>query len=198
MANAFDTANAPQGEPTEVTAGDLVTWRRDDLVTDYPTADYSLSYSFQSLKAGTTAGNSFTITASEDSKGYYAQIPGATSLGVTDYGDYAWQAYITRTSDSARITVGSGQVTIGTDLNSENKDARSHAQIMLDKIQAVMENRADGDVASYSIQGRSLTKLSPQELRDWRDYYLREVAQEKRKRDIQQGRGSSSTIKVRF
>ena len=198
MANAFDTNNAPQGEPTEVTAGDLVTWRRDDLIADYPTADYSLTYSFQSLKNGTVAGNSFNVTASEDSKGYYAQISGATSLGVTDYGEYAWQAYITRTSDSARITVGSGQLKITTDFNTENKDARSHAQIMLDKINAVLENRADGDVASYSIQGRSLTKLSPGELREWRDYYRREVAQENLKRDIKQGRGSSSTIKVRF
>ena len=44
MANAFDSTNAPEGEPSEVVVGDFLQWKRSDLVSDYPTDLYSLSY----------------------------------------------------------------------------------------------------------------------------------------------------------
>ena len=53
---------------------------------------------------------------------------------------------------------------------------------MLDKIESILEGRADGDVAAYSINGRSLTKLDITDLLMWRDRYradyLREVHRE--------------------
>lgn len=198
MANRFDPVSAPQGEPTEIIAGDLVIWRRDDLAVEYPTDSYSLSYSFQSIKKSSMSGNNFEITASEDDAGYYAEIDSATALALTDFGDYGWQAYITRTSDSARITVGQGRLTIKTDFDSLNQDPRSHAEIMLAKIESILEGRADSDVANYSIQGRSLVKIAIEDLMKWRDYYRSEVTRLKREEDIKLGRSVPSTIKVRF
>jgi hypothetical protein len=198
MANAFDPTTAPQGEPTEITAGDLVTWRRDDLVTTYPTDTYSLSYAFQSIQNATASGNNFEITATEDVAGYYAQITGATTLALSNFGDYAWQAYITRTSDSARITVGQGRMAIRTDFDSLNQDPRNHAQVMLAKIESILEGRADSDVSNYSINGRSLVKIAIEDLLRWRDYYRAEVTRLNREEDIKLGRQVPSTIKVRF
>lgn len=198
MANAFDPASAPQGEPIEITAGDLVIWRRDDLVTTYPTDSYSLSYAFQSIQNATVSGNNFDVTASEDTAGYYAQIDGATTLALANFGDYAWQAYITRTSDSARMTIGQGRVTIKTDFDSLNQDPRNHAEVMLAKIESVLEGRADSDVANYSINGRSLVKIAIEDLMRWRDYYRAEVTRLNRVEDIKLGRQVPSTIKVRF
>lgn len=198
MANAFDPDSAPQGEPTEIIAGDLAIWRRDDLAVNYPTTDFSLSYSFQSIKNATDPANSFDLNASEDSKGYYAEIDSATALALADFGDYGFQAYITRSSDSARITVGQGRLKIKTDLESLNEDPRTHAEIMVAKIESVLEGRADSDVSNYSINGRSLTKISIEDLTNWRDYYRAEVVRIKRVEDIKLGRAVPSTIKVRF
>ncbi len=198
MANAFNPESAPQGEPKEFIAGDLVIWRRDDLAVNYPTADYSLSYSFQSIENSNSADNNFEIQAVEDSKGYYAQIDSATAMALSDFGAYGWQAYITQTSDGARITVGQGRLTIKTDFDSLNEDPRTHAEIMVSKIESVLEGRADSDVANYSINGRSLTKIAIEDLTNWRDYYRAEVTRLKREEDIRLGRAVPSTVKVRF
>lgn len=198
MANAFDTAAAPQGEPEEITAGDLITWRRDDLVSDYPTAAYSLSYSFQCEAHVGGSKHGFDVTASEDADGYYAQIAGATTLALSHYGGFSWQAYITRTSDSARITIDSGRVVVDTDLASQDNDQRSHAEIMVTKIESILEGRADSDVSSYSIGNRSLTKLGISELTEWRNHYLAEVATERRKLAVKRGKATGQTVGVRF
>ena len=46
-----------------------------------------------------------------------------------------------------------------------------------------LEGKADSDVSSYSIGSRSLSKMTPEELTTWRDYYKaeynREVAKER-------------------
>ena len=44
MANLFDAANAPEGEPLEIVVGDFLQWKRSDLVQDYPLASYSAQY----------------------------------------------------------------------------------------------------------------------------------------------------------
>ena len=69
---------------------------------------------------------------------------------------------------------------------------------MLDKIESLLEGKADNDVASYSIQGRSLAKLSPQELIDWRSYYKAEYNKEIQRENIKRGEGSGKMIKVKF
>ena len=38
MANLFDPANAPEGEPKEIVVGDFVQWKRSDVAVDYPTS----------------------------------------------------------------------------------------------------------------------------------------------------------------
>jgi len=53
-------------------------------------------------------------------------------------------------------------------------------------------------LTSYSIAGRSLTKMSPEELISWRDYYRREFAAEKRKAKIKRGKRNGSTVLMRF
>ena len=84
------------------------------------------------------------------------------------------------------------------DLDVNGTDPRTHAEIMLDKIEALLEGRADGDMSSYSIAGRSITKMTPEELLTWRDYYRREVAVYRRRNAIARGRKGAATILMRF
>jgi len=94
--------------------------------------------------------------------------------------------------------VDNGQFSILPDLDIELADPSGHAEIMLRKVESLLEGRADKDVSSYSIAGRSITKMSVTELLEWRNFYKREAAQNKRKNDIANGRQTNSTIKVRF
>ena len=69
---------------------------------------------------------------------------------------------------------------------------------MQSKIESLLSGKADSDVANYSIAGRSLTKLTFEELRDARDFYRQEVLHENNELDLKNGRKGSSTIQVRF
>ncbi len=195
MANLFDPANAPEGEPETVVVGDFIQWKRSDLVQDYPVATHSATYVARITGGG---ANEIQITATESNPSYYLfTVTSATSSSFVP-GLYHWQLEVTETASGNRIVVGTGMFRALPDLDVNNSDPRSHAEVMLDKIQTILEGRADSDVSSYSIQGRSLAKMSISDLLSWRDYYRREVMKEKRDSDIQNGRKTSSTVKVRF
>ena len=69
---------------------------------------------------------------------------------------------------------------------------------MLDKIESILEGRADADVSSYSINGRSLTKLPIDDLMSWKDRYQALYNREVRKERYLNKKGTSSTVLVRF
>ena len=195
MANAFDSTNAPEGLPSAIVVGDFVQWKRSDLVTDYPVASYSANYVFR--KSG--ARDEFQINSSGSSPaGYFLfnAVNAATSLYSP--GTYNWQLEIIRSSDSERIVLSRGEIEVIADLDISGTDVRSHNEIMLSKIESLLEGKADSDVSSYSIAGRSLTKMGFQELVDAKNYYRSEVLREKRLLDAKNGRSGASTVKVRF
>jgi len=194
MANLFDAANAPLTEPDEFTVGDFVQWKRTDFVSDYPTATYSVQYVARLHKGGSAE---FTVVATEVSDGYLFTIASSTSASITA-GLYHWQLEITQTSSSNRIVYASGDFNILVDLDDNNADPRIHAEIMVAKIESLLSGKADDDVSSYSIAGRSLTKLSFAELTEARDYYRREVVEHTNRERIKRGKKGNETIKVRF
>lgn len=197
MANLFDSANIPEIEPTEIRAGDILQWKRTDLHTDYPNNLYTLKYVaciFQSNH------QEFEITATASGSDYLVSVPSATT---TDYniGAYTWQAYITRNSDSERITLTTGYWDVVSNLDvASHGDQRTHAKKMIDYIESFLETKAsNGDVSSYSIGGRSLTKFSFEEITQLRNYYKREYTQEIKKMRLKGGRYSTGNhVKVTF
>jgi hypothetical protein len=194
MANAFDTDLAATTEPEELVAGDTLIWKRTDLNTDYSNASHTLSYKARLEGTGATV---ITITASASSDDYLVSVAAGTTASYAT-GVYRWQAYITRTSDSARVTVDSGTFEVLANRSASTADPRSHAKTMMDKIESILSGRADGDVASYSINGRSLTKLGIEELMTWRDRYRAEYLREVRAERRDNGQGTGSTVLARF
>lgn len=195
MANLFDSANAPTTEPEEIYCGSFTQWRRPDLAETYSPSLYDLVYTAR-LSGGLAREINITATTAADGS-FLATLSGAATSGQVA-GSYFWQAEIVRKSDSARILIATGQWRILPDLNQTGADPRTHAQIMVDKIQSLLEGRADKDVSSYSIQGRSISKMSISDLLQWRDYYRKEVAQERRDNNIALGKPTKTTMKVRF
>lgn len=194
MANLFDAANAPEGEPTEVVVGDFVQWKRSDLVADYPVATHSAEYVARITGGGATEHK---IAATENADYYLFTITSSESA-TYDAGLYHWQLEITQTSSGNRIVVDIGDFEFIPDMDDNQADPRIHAEKMLTKIESLLEGKADSDVSSYSIAGRSLTKLSFQELVDARDYYRREVVKHKNDALVKRGKKNGSTIQVRF
>lgn len=197
MANLFDTANAPEGEPTEIVVGDYIQWKRSDVAQDYPTSEgYTAEYVARITGGGSTEIKLPQAAGSTDD--YYLFTVSSETSAVFLPGLYHWQLEITQTSSGNRIVVDIGDFTAVPDMDNNQADPRIHAEIMLDKIETLLQGKADADVSSYSIAGRSLTKLSFQELLDARDHYRREVVQHNNKELVKRGKKNGSTIQVRF
>jgi len=193
MANQFDSTYYPTTEPNELQLGDFWAWKKTDLSTDYPTASYSLSYEFN-LIDGATVSN-FTLTATESNNDYIIESTNTTSYAK---GEYNWIAYITRSSDTARIKIGEGFTEVQDNYATTTASVRSHAKKVLDAIEAVIENRATMDQSSMSIAGRSLSRLTVDELMLFRDRYKTEYLKEVKKARIKNNKDSGNAIKVRF
>tara|TARA_R110002051_G_scaffold292497_2_gene357293 strand:- start:775 stop:1359 length:585 start_codon:yes stop_codon:yes gene_type:complete len=193
MANLFDSTNYPETEPSQIIAGDRAAWKRTDLGTDYAPASYSLKYSARLENSGSTE---IEITASESGSDYIVEVGQSTSAAYAA-GIYHWQAYITRTSDSERITVDSGTWEVKANRDVATADPRGHVKKVLDSIEAVIEGRASKDQENYSIQGRSLSRTSIPDLLILRDRYKAMYVQEQRAERINNNLGHSGIIKVR-
>lgn len=197
MANLFDAANAPEGEPTEIVVGDFLQWKRSDIAQDYPTSSgYTAEYVARITGGGSTEIKLPQAAGSTDD--YYLFSVSSVDSALFLPGLYHWQLEITQTSSGNRIVVDIGDFEAIPDMDSNQADPRIHAEIMVDKIESLLAGKADSDVASYSIAGRSLTKLSFQELLDARDHYRREVVQHKNAELVKRGKKNGSTIQVRF
>lgn len=194
MANLFDVSNAPEGEPTEIVVGDFIQWKRSDLVGDYPPASHSAEYVAR-IKGG--GSSEIKIAATEDPDYYLFTVPSATTAAY-ESGHYYWQLEIVETSSGNRIVVDQSDWQVVPDLDDQTADPRIHAEKMIGKIETILEGKADSDVASYSIAGRSLSKMSFEELLEARDKYRREVVQYDNALHVKRGKTGSTTIKVRF
>jgi hypothetical protein len=194
LANLFDPTEAPAGEPEEVVVGDYIQWTRNDLATDYPPADYTATYVARITGGG---ASEIQLTGTTYQGGYLFSVTSTTSAGFTA-GYYHWQLEIVRNSDGNRVVVDTGAFTAKPDLDVNNVDPRSHAEIMLDKIESLLQGRADSDVANYTIGNRSLTKLPIKDLLFWRDKYKSEVIKEKQKLRAMQGKSTGQNVLIRF
>lgn len=192
--NLFDPANYPNTEPEVVVIGDRITWKRKDLSDVYSPTLYSLTYVARITGGGNTE---IQVQASETNGEYVIEVSSTTSSAFVA-GVYHWQAEILRQSDNERIVVDRGYFEAIADLDTNGADPRTHAEIMLDKIESLLEGKADSDVANYSVAGRSLTKLSFAELVEARDYYKAELQKQKVAERIRRGKPTGATVKVRF
>lgn len=193
MGNLFDSANYPDNEPEKLVIGDRWAWKRGNL-TDYPPATYGLSYELRLEGNGATT---IAIAATGSGSDFIVEVASATTAAYTA-GSYRWHAYITRTADSERIKIDEGVLVIAADFAVSTADPRTHAKIVLDAIEAVIENRATKDQQSYSIAGRSLARTPMADLLKLRQTYRNEVENEKRAERIANGLGHSGNIRVRF
>lgn len=194
MGNLFDSANYAHTEPGEIVSGDRLAWKRTDLGSDYPPASYTLTYSARRESDGT---DSVAITAIADGNDFVVEVGQATTAAY-EVGDYLWQAHITRDLDSERLTIDSGSWEVVANRATATTDPRTHAKIVLDAIEAVIEGRATKDQESYTIADRSLSRTPMSDLIMLRSRYRAEVWQEISAERVANGGRDGTLIRPRF
>lgn len=195
MSNAFDSDNYPTQVPSELKIGDYFAWRAQHLSTDYPNSGYTLSYEFNLIDGATPANISLTAVA--NGSDYKIEVASTVTAAYAK-GEYHWVSNITVVGGSNRVKVGEGFTTFQDNYAATTASVRSHAKIVYDSILAVIENRATMDQSSMSIAGRSLSRMTIDELLRFKSHYKTEYLKEVKQSRILNGLGSGNTVKVRF
>ena len=174
-------------EPSTIFAGDTLTWSKS--LEDYPASAWTLTYSF------VRQGKSISVTASAEGNAHRVSVAASTTATWLP-GTYLWTSYAT--SGSERYTVETGELVIKPNPAAGGYDTRSYVKRVLDAIEALIEGRAAADVDSYSIGGRSLSKMPIAELLKWRSQYRREYQAEQSADRLARGLGSGRKILTRL
>lgn len=184
----FMAAAIPTTEPSELRVGDTLKFKK--YLSDYDPAVDTLSYTLSS------ADKIYQITCTDNGDGYFLAnvLPAVTKTWTAD--TYSYQAYITNGSD--RFTVGNGSIKLLPDLTRGAVDTRSHVKKTLDALESTIQGRATNDQLSYSINGRSISKIPLTELIQLHSHYTALYRQELQAERIKNGAGKSNLIRVRF
>lgn len=183
------TTEIPTIEPSQFTVGDTVKWKK--TLDCFKASDsWVLTYSLRN------ATNTINLTATASGDDHLISLTAVTTAAYTA-GEYWYQAYVTKGAE--RYQVETGSIVIKENLAaSATFDGRSHVKKVLDALEATILGKASKDQLSYSIQGRSLSRMSASEVIEWRDKYKAEYQQELREERIAKGLGNNSIVKVRF
>jgi hypothetical protein len=183
----------PFGE--QLVAGDTWAWTGIDLSgLGYAPPTYTLKYAFRG-----TQSLDLTGVASASGAGYDVTATGSQTAAL-DAGTYAWSLAVFDASNN-RTEIARGAITIVANIFAENADnagvdPRSWVKQALDSVRAVIQNRATRIDSEYTIAGRMLRTLLPEQLMalegDLAERYDQEL------RSSGQKQGSSNQIHVSF
>jgi len=175
--------------PSVIYAGDTLLLKID--LSDYPATDWTLTYEFR-RKLGSTISFSSTPDGSSHSFSVAAET---TNIWVD--GDYTGVGSVS--DGTQKFTVWTGRLTILPNLSAQedNYDTRSHAEICLDALNAVIEGKASRDVLNTTIAGQTIGRMSFKELLEARNYYAALVEQELASLDAANGKGGKNVL-IRF
>lgn len=165
LTNPFSVEASPLTEPESLLVGSFYQWRKR---LDYDDTLYSLKYRL--FPADFSTPREIIGTYDSSNEWWVFTLASGDTTGWVN-GDYRWDLMLQRLSDSETAVISTGSLVV----HITSDDRRSHAEVMLKKIESLLEGRADSDIESYSIKSRSLTKMSVKELREWREYYSAEI-----------------------
>ena len=153
--------------PTTFRAGDSFA-----VTASFTSYDPANNWNYKVAFRGPSA---LDITAVSDSaNGVFYVTGSAATTAVLSEGLYDIVGYVYNNLGE-RYTVTNVKMTILPDLAADTSERITHAQKVLDVIEAVIEGRITDDVESFSISGRSVTHIPMKELMEMRVVYKREL-----------------------
>ena len=171
MTNLFDAANYATTEPTSIVAGDFLAWLRTDLNVDYANSLYTLKYVLRLQNSGSTE---IEIDAVNSGLNYLATVASAITANYA-VGRYDYQAYITKTSTTERITIKSGEIVVLANRDASSDDPIDHLRKRLENLETAILTLSNKTSSSYSIAGRSMTYQDLPQLIQMRDQTAGEI-----------------------
>lgn len=166
------------------------TWSHGDFA---PADGWSLLYAFE-------GPSTLNKAATVEGTGFRVDLTGAETAALL-VGFYKWQAFASRSTPPAeRVAVGAGALEVCLDLQASaaTGQQKTHAQRMIELLEAVLEGRATDGQLGMSINGRSITRIPPLELRQLLVVYRAELRAEAAAAAQGATPGKRRTIKVRF
>lgn len=139
-----------------------------------------------------------TITATDNLDGRYLVTISQADSAAFQPGIYRYQI---RVSDGAKThLLEAGIVDVSQSFASvtDGYDAREHAEKVLEAIEAVLERKATQDQSSMSVEGRQISRYSPEELWQMRRRYQWEVRKIRDAERAARGEPVSTMRQVRF
>jgi hypothetical protein len=176
--------------PKKIFAGFNVEW--EESPSEYSSVTYGLSATFVLLSSSATR---ITVNATANGTGFAFSITASFSASFTP-GNY--KVHIYATLGTAKYLIGTQDVTILANPLSATGDTRNHIQKMLDAINATLEGRATQEYQSMTIDGYSVTQMSPDQLLKLRSYYKNELRKQTNAERIASGKSPLNTIKTKF
>lgn len=175
----------PTGPPHAAVAGDSWRWKVSDL-TDYPQSEgWSLKYEL--VGRSKTLSITPTWQTSGDDISSWLAVVSASDTADLDEGAYKLIARVEGSGDydGRRETISlitgeairSGErhwiVNVGQDpTTAAAGDFQTHEERTLEVLTAALEGRLTKDMESYSIAGRSISKIPVRELAGLRSQYI--------------------------
>jgi hypothetical protein len=187
MADPFDTGTVRTTEPESIVAGSYVAWQRE---LDLDSTLYSVAYRL----TPTTGGAPLTVNGTTTDGGAVWKFVALSAVTAAwREGEYRWDIIVTRISDSEKALTETGVIRVFV----STADRRTHAEVMLAKIESLLSGRADDDIDNYTIKNRSISKMPVTDLIQWRDYYRAEIARTGGSSSAG-GRPKNNTVRVRW
>lgn len=154
-------------------AGDTLNYTAQ--VPDYPaTAGWTFRVRFVPRSTGVGSGVAHTATATASGSDYVVQVAAAVTA-TWAAGRYGWASWVEKAGE--RYTLASGQITVQADPANAavGADSRTHAERVLDAVEAVIEGRATQAQSEMQLGERALKYIPMAELLAVRDRYRWEV-----------------------
>lgn len=185
-------ATIPDLEPSEIYAGDSVTWKISS--GDYPASSgWTLKYSL------VMAGKLIAIASAASGADHLVTVAASVTAAYPT-GEYSWRSYV-EGGTSERYQIGTGILTVRENytLAADGYDARSWAKITLDAIRARLSGNASTAQLSRRVGDLSVQELALNDLLDLEGKLAQRVDSENAAADLAQGRRTKANkIKTRF
>lgn len=182
---------------TIIIAGD--TFKLSCSHSDYPPASYDIWIALRSAGLGNidmkTGETGVTI---DTTNGIFEITVTSAATATYEPGIYRYVIYYYSVTERYQVEEGTVEIKPNIASISNVDDIRSHAKIVLDAIEAVIQKRATLDQMAYSIAGRTLSRMPVADLLVLRDRYKYEYLRELQAERVAAGLKPGGQIKVRL
>lgn len=132
-------------------------------------------------------------TTKNINSGYFEFNTG--NIDLIPYGVYSVRGQYSNADGSETESIVFKEIEVLESIFTGNAQIKSYNRKMFDAFEELLQNRAKEDYSSYSIGTRSITKLSPKEMLDLRNYYYEQVVLEE---GLNDGKNNGNKIEVRY